>query len=87
MVAAASPPFSAATELERSPSQRAAGSVRGSHSILQVGGRGQNGKASNPKAGSQDSWFPPVGVAVQGIPGSQEVLEEGLSKVPSSSAW
>lgn len=32
------PPFSAATELERSPSRRAAESLRGSHSYLRVGG-------------------------------------------------
>lgn len=42
------------------------------------------GKASHPRAGRRDSWFPPAGAAVQGIPESQGVLEEGLSRVFSS---
>ena len=68
MVAAASPPFSAATELERSPSRRAAGSVRGSHSILQVGGRGQNWEGLQPQGWEPGFLVPPSGCGGSGYP-------------------
>ena len=53
------PPFSAATELEHSLSQRAAGSLLGSHSSVQVGGRREEwGRPPTPELGNGIPGFP-----------------------------
>lgn len=71
VVAAASPPFQCSHRAGTQPFPACCGiPPRVTFQPPSWGEVGRMGKASNPRAGRQDSWFPPAGAAVQGIPQS-----------------